>query len=185
MSGYTTTLTLKHFDDILDSIPNADRSLLVVCFGANDSAIEPSIQHVPLEKYSENLKSMIDIIQTKRPTCTILLATPVPVIQEAWDKWSMKNHKTPGYRSWDVVEQYANAVRNVGKEKNVVVADLWQGNEEKWKKEENFTDGLHLSKDGYQIMFDGIKDAIETNVKEFAAADMAWPFEHWATAIKK
>lgn len=59
-SGYQTRWALEMFDEIvLKNSPD----LVVLFFGANDAVVPGVLQHVPLEKYRENLMNMIDTLK--------------------------------------------------------------------------------------------------------------------------
>lgn len=59
-SGYNTKWALKIFDEsVLSLKPN----FVIIFYGANDAAIESSVQYVPLSLYQQNLITFIQRIQ--------------------------------------------------------------------------------------------------------------------------
>eukprot|EP00824_Muranothrix_gubernata_P021371 TRINITY_DN4583_c0_g1_i6.p1 TRINITY_DN4583_c0_g1~~TRINITY_DN4583_c0_g1_i6.p1 ORF type:complete len:236 (+),score=9.61 TRINITY_DN4583_c0_g1_i6:25-708(+) len=63
-----------------------------VCWGANDSALSHSSQHVPLSEYQSNLDLIVRTLQATQPEGDdphrapfVLLLTPPPVIETRWE----------------------------------------------------------------------------------------------------
>ena len=136
--------------------------LLTIWFGANDACIKPSPQHVPLPKFTANLKHLISLVTSPTspyysPDTKILLITPPPVntLQRGADLRSRDPPKELD-REFKVTEAYAQAVRDVGREVGVPVVDVFQAI---WsaagQKEEELAkflgDGLHLNGAGYEV----------------------------------
>ena len=76
------------------------------------------MQHVPLARYTENLKRIIAMVRDKdseqySPETKIILMTPPPVIE------SRTNHRKPS-----VTKTYVEAVMRVGKEEGLPVANV-------------------------------------------------------------
>jgi lysophospholipase L1-like esterase len=136
--------------------------LLTIWFGANDAAIPPSAQHVPLPKFVENLKKLIRMITSPQsprysPDTRIVLITPPPVNTfQLSAEWASRNPPLTLNRDFEVTREYAMAVRDVGFGEGVGVADVWtrlwenSGKDER-RLEEYLRDGLHLNADGYQV----------------------------------
>jgi len=95
----------------------------IIGYGANDSCLPESgysRHHVPLEEYSSNLKSMIQIIQTwsAEKTVAVALLTPPPANTEVL-KGSRDNE--------NVTKLYAEACIHLASEMGVPVVDVWTG----------------------------------------------------------
>lgn len=128
--------------------------LITIWFGANDACALPSPQHVPLERFVVRLLEMIDVVQSPSspyysPETKLILITPPPInaAQRPWDE----------FRKLELSREYANAVKRVGAERHVPVLDIWTAfwaaaNENETALEKFFTDGLHLSGEGYQVL---------------------------------
>ncbi|KAG2147129.1 SGNH hydrolase-type esterase domain-containing protein [Suillus cothurnatus] len=136
--------------------------LLTIWYGANDAALAPSPQHVPIDRYKTNLSHIIQMVKSPTsayysPETRIILITPPPVNTKQWDSTS---------RAFETTRSYAGAVREVGEKENVPVADVWTkifdaaGRSEE-ACEKYLSDGLHLTSDGYNIVFQAIMDIVE------------------------
>lgn len=149
-------------------VPHSDESkfpktrLLTIWFGANDACLPFHFQHVPLEKYADNLRQFIHMVSHPdsawySPETKIILITPPPINSHQW-RANLEARDPPLQmdRQFDVTAAYAQAVRDVGKEKNVLVVDAFQalwdvaGHEEQGLSK-YLSDGLHLTVDGYEV----------------------------------
>jgi lysophospholipase L1-like esterase len=128
----------------------------VIWLGANDAARPPSVQHVPLEQFTINLRKLIHEVTDPdsprySPETRLILATPTPVEETLAAKMLESTERT-----FDVTKEYAMAVRDVGVTESVPVADVWTRIWEESGKEERalgkyLVDGLHLNSAGYQV----------------------------------
>ena len=107
----------------------------LIGYGANDSCLPNgscSRNHVPVDEYGENLKQMIDMIQSW--TCT-KSATETSCAYKSSKSVSVGLLTPPpcdtsikyGSRDNDVTKLYAIQVMKIGKEMGVPVVDLWNG----------------------------------------------------------
>lgn len=136
--------------------------LLTIWLGANDSCIEPSPQHVPLDKFKANLNKFISMIKSPAspyysPTTRIILIAPPPV--NTLQRGAELASRSPPLqldRSFEVTKSYGQAVLDVASTNSVLVVDAWTSLwEAAGKKEEALSlflvDGLHLSEPGYEV----------------------------------
>ncbi len=129
-SGYTTAQELVVLEDLIPSPSCAKVDYLLVLFGANDATLPncPSGQHVPIEKFRENLKKIITHPSIAAHSPTILLVTPPPLNEVALQvDDASKGYPNPTRRQI-VTAQYAQVVRDIAKEfndKDVVLIDFW------------------------------------------------------------
>jgi len=146
--------------------------LLTIWYGANDAAPAPSPQHVPRDRYKENLSYLIQMLKSPTsayysPETRIVLITPPPVNTKQWDL-------PDSPRVFETTKSYAEAVKEVGEKENVPVADIWTpifdgaGRSEEGC-EKYLSDGLHLNGDGYKIVFQAIIDIVERVYPELDA----------------
>ncbi|KAK7014997.1 GDSL Lipase/Acylhydrolase [Favolaschia claudopus] len=134
--------------------------LLVVWFGANDAVLETGSQHVPLPKFIENLKYMVNLVHSAEspyysPTTKILLVTPPPVntYQRAADLGSREPAMALD-REFERTKGYAKGVKEAAAVSKVEVVDVWTAIWKKAGEKEQalsryLSDGLHLNRDGY------------------------------------
>ncbi|CAO2657419.1 Nn.00g035450.m01.CDS01 [Neocucurbitaria sp. VM-36] len=149
-------------------------------FGANDASLPHTTgQHVPLPKFVQNIKRLLQhpVIRA-HANIKVLLITPPPIDEWAFDSWDEPGKSA---RKADVARSYAEAVVQIGKEMQTAVVDLWSAcmTEAGWnhgcgegllpgdRRAEKceglgrlLTDGLHLSGDGYKILYQEMKKTI-------------------------
>ncbi|KAI2522368.1 IAH1 isoform 10, partial [Pan troglodytes] len=100
---------------------------VTIFFGANDSALkdENPKQHIPLEEYAANLKSMVQYLKSVDiPENRVILITPTPLCETAWEEQCIiQGCKLNRLNS--VVGEYANACLQVAQDCGTDVLDLW------------------------------------------------------------
>ncbi|RIA97946.1 SGNH hydrolase-type esterase domain-containing protein [Glomus cerebriforme] len=174
-SGYNTELAKHLLPHLLPKknnlIQNPKVFLLTIFFGANDAAIPPSVQHVTLERYEENLRQMIDIIKNPdspyhSPETRILLITPPPLDEE-----SRKKHSGVCDRKFEITAKYAQTCVDLANKLNVPVLNLWKLFNDKVAStnvtlNDFLSDGVHLSALGNETLFHGLLDTIRENWPE-------------------
>ena len=136
--------------------------LLVIWFGANDAAVPPKQQHVPLERYKANLSKLIWMVSSPESPrysadTRVILLTPPPVNTIQWSvRQASKDPPQQLDRDFEVTRTYAEAAKEVGRQEGVAVVDVWtkfwegagrvEANLKKY-----LTDGLHLNQEGYAV----------------------------------
>lgn len=181
---------------------------LVVLLGANDAALTRAIdnQHVDLAEYEANLKAILTHpnIQAHKPG-KILVVTPPPLDGIRLNEFERLNGQTSTSRQALISAQYSDAARRVAQSvPNAAVVDLWKaimdlavartpgfdpksgvvlGDEAGGQRgylANLLTDGLHLSAEGYRVLFEELRPHIEPpNPRETMEG---WTFPEWRTA---
>lgn len=85
----------------------------------------PTGQHVPLEKFKQNLKDIIGHEAVKPHQPTVILITPPPVDEYALELRDLLKGSTGVTRTAEHTKKYADACRDVGSEMGSTVVDLW------------------------------------------------------------
>jgi lysophospholipase L1-like esterase len=93
---------------------------LTICFGANDAVVSSSPQYVPLERYKQNLRKMIDMVHspsspTYSPETRIILICPSPVDIPLWTARCESENKVMD-KDKESTERYAKACLELGQE---------------------------------------------------------------------
>jgi isoamyl acetate esterase len=117
-AGYNTEWIVTALPYIIpQTLENpSDYVLATVFFGANDGTPSTTLQHVPLDKYKENLASIVAHLRQLNPSIAIVLITPPIVDPTVWTK---------GPRDPTLVKEYARAVIEVASENQTSVLNLW------------------------------------------------------------
>lgn len=94
-----------------------DTDAVTVFFGANDSCLPPSGQHVPLEEYRHNLERTLDYIRAECGSeVPIIILTPPAIDLSLWKSWCLRNEKPESMwttKSNLIVSEYAAAAASV------------------------------------------------------------------------
>lgn len=164
-SGYTT----RWYPTPID-LPS-DTQLVTLLLGSNDAAIH-SVQSVPLEEYSARLEAMINEITS----CTrLLLITPPPV-------------KRPDRNNANTIK-YRNACLTLAQTHDIPCLDTWElfeisNDDNDLIMDLYFCDGLHLSKEGNQKLFQGVVDCINQYYPELNSDYLDPTFPWWSELAK-
>lgn len=164
-SGYNTDWALPILRQLLPTVEQQKQqacsiSLLTIFFGANDASLTFHPQHVPIGRYKSNVKAMVDMVRNPdspfyNPRMRVILITPPPLNEVQWSKHTTEQGGKLN-RSSESAHRYANCTKDVGKELNIPVADLWseimnKSNNEGQDLSNYLLDGLHLNSNGYQV----------------------------------
>ncbi|KAI0328125.1 SGNH hydrolase [Cubamyces sp. BRFM 1775] len=184
-SGYNTNWIIPVFEQCFATqheqqhVPKV--RILTIWFGANDAALPPSPQHVPLEQYQSNLAKLIRTVRSPdsprySPETRIILLTPPPVDPTRWAR-TLEETVEVGLRglfqrTFEVTRQYAEAARDVGARESVPVVDVWTGIWEAAGRDmgrlgEYLYDGLHLNEKGYAVVYDALISSIAEKYPEY------------------
>jgi len=194
LSGYNTDWAIPVLEQCFATQQQQQHApkvrILTVWFGANDACLKPSPQHVPLPKFISNIKQIVNMIQSPKspyysPCTRIILITPPPINEQrrAADLAS-RSVPLPLDRHFDTTKAYAEGVKDVGAEEGVAVVDVWT---ELWKAagedqqglNKFLSDGLHLSKDGYAVMYDTLMKTIHEKYPELHYNNLQYVFARW------
>ncbi|EGO58105.1 hypothetical protein NEUTE1DRAFT_146552 [Neurospora tetrasperma FGSC 2508] len=178
LSGYNTSNALKLLPQIFSppgpGVPKL--AYLFVLLGANDAALPQPVnnQHVPLDKYKQNLVSIITHSNITAHNPKIFLITPPPLDE------LKASEVEPGVRKHRVSASYSEAVRQVAAEHSVGLIDLYKavmdyaisktpgfdrskgnlGDPETGERgylKNLLPDGLHLSSEAYKLLYEAVK----------------------------
>ncbi|KAK0121951.1 hypothetical protein ONS95_010225 [Cadophora gregata] len=210
LSGYNTANVLVILEDLIPSTAVAKVDYLLVLLGSNDSCLpsSPSKQHVPLDKYRENLRTILThhCIMAHGPK--ILLVTPPPVNEVHLQENDFAKGYSALTRVQKVTRQYVDVVRELAaefKDNNVVLIDLWSALMEEGaeltpdyvddgkmigtlEKGDNaglrslLLDGLHLTAAGYKVFLNEVLPFIGPEWAQESEFDPKWVFPHWSVA---
>lgn len=162
-SGYNTDFYLR-----LEDIAVENSVLTLVWFGANDAAL-PGLadhHHVPLERYSANLKLIVEKYRTKN----MMLITPPPVHHGQRLEYQKQRYgdKATGKleRTLETTGLYAEACKSVAQELNIPCLDLYTLMSKEKDIGPYFYDGLHFSGNGHEVVFEYLLKAIGEHFPE-------------------
>ncbi|XP_078502912.1 isoamyl acetate-hydrolyzing esterase 1 homolog isoform X2 [Lissotriton helveticus] len=178
LSGYNSRWAKIVLPRLIGKNSDTENTVAVAIFiGANDSSIkeENPQQHIPLEEYVDNLKTMINYLRTVNITQDkIILITPPPLEESAWEKWCLEKGY-PLNRCNTTVGEYAKACVQVANSCGVDVLDLWTLMQ---KENPDFScylsDGLHLSAMGNEFVATNLWPLLEKKVSSLPIILPLW-----------
>ncbi|KAF2162824.1 hypothetical protein M409DRAFT_68820 [Zasmidium cellare ATCC 36951] len=184
LSGYNTRMALQVLPQVIPPPEQAKLRFVTFLFGSNDARLPntpPDVpqQHVPLEEYKKNMRALVTHpkILAHQGVRRILI-TPPPIDERRCGENDFV-HDIPVRKAKDTAK-YAQAVRELGKELGLQVLDLWTAMIHRAGGKESDSepvgsidvplhevlrsfvrDGLHLSPEGYRVLFDELLALIE------------------------
>lgn len=134
-----------------------------IWWGANDATLPMRTQSIPIEEFKDNLNKFIDMFRSESsphfsPGTTIFLLPPPPISisqrkEDVLAKWGHENLD----RTFERTKQFAEAVREVAEQRQVVFVPLFDnmmaaaGPDPDNGLRQFLSDGLHLTPAGYQV----------------------------------
>ncbi|EGP89416.1 unnamed protein product [Zymoseptoria tritici ST99CH_3D1] len=206
LSGYNSRQALQIVPRALPSPSQARVRFLAIFFGANDARLPDTPggpqQHVPLDEYTANLKSIVNHpVVLAHEGVKLILITPPPVDERmclANDKANDPSYPDVIKRKADITAKYAAAVRDIGREEGIKVIDFWSalilhsggsvedavptGSMElprNVKLQAFLRDGLHLSPAGYRVLFDELMSLIGQEYPEEMPDKLPFVLPRW------
>ena len=189
-SGYNTRvakLILPHLvprvvdDDSVDGAP----TLCTIFFGANDAALPDRTsgkQHVSLEVYVNNLRSMVTYLRKEAGVRRVVLIAPPPVseahrVVHAKEKYGV-DLVLGSERTVEMTGKYAAACKGLAAELGVPCVDLWS----RFVGVEGYgdrllNDGLHLTAEGNGLVAEAVLEVLKglkLDAEEMAADMPSW-----------
>lgn len=155
VGGDTTNTAKARFKkDVLNKSPD----IVLISLGVNDCAIDMA-RYVTLEDYKANMAYFID--ECKKIGAKVIVNIPTPVVDEQY----LTRHESEPFEPYGgpngIVSIYAEACREVAREKNVVFADLNAVFLAIDGYGKYFPDGVHPSDTGYKMYAEAVLDIYE------------------------
>jgi lysophospholipase L1-like esterase len=202
LSGYSTDKALAKLSPVIPP-PNVARiRLFAIFFGANDARLPNTIQapqHVPLKEYKENLRKIVQHEAVRAHDARIMLITPPPIDERICEADDASKGIHQIRRDAKITSEYAQAVRDLSRELNVVCLDLWTafmtragwkdgkpilGSKDVEQREDGLPkflkDGLHLTAEGSKIVYEEFSRVVKDNWDDLVPEKMEFVLPYWA-----
>lgn len=138
--------------------------------GSNDSCLEDPFnnQHVPLDEYKSNLRSIILFLENATlDRKKIILITPPCYYHEKYKNYCKLMGKQFPHKANSETKKYAQACLEVANQEQVDCIDFFKSSTNHCKGSDLFSDGLHLSRDGAQLLYELVCPLVEQKVVQF------------------
>lgn len=156
IGGDTTNTAKSRFKS---AVLNRRPDVVFISLGVNDCAIDME-RYVDLDTYKANMEYFID--ECQKAGARVIVNVPTPVVDEQY----LTRHKSEPFEPYGgpngIVTVYADAARELAKEKGVVYADLnayFQSLDGGYAK--YFPDGVHPNDTGYKMYADVAMEAYQ------------------------
>jgi len=157
--GWNTRRAVQVMDKVFPKDSAVQPSLVIVYFGGNDSidahcsGLGP---HVPLDEYIGNMRKIAEHLKSLSEKTRVLFLS-CPPLNEEMLRNSTSTILSEIVRTNETCRLYSDVCVALCKEMHLKVVDLWHAMQkrEDWKTA-CFTDGLHLSEEGSNIVVEEI-----------------------------
>lgn len=162
-SGYNSDQIRIILPKILSEFSPESVCGVIVMLGSNDSTDpKAEIQHVDLKKFSENITFIADyILNWGISKNKLIFVSPGKIYDEKW-------RRTMGPKAFHfdyLVKDYAIEIIKIAKKKSIMFFDFRQAMEDYGVEyHELLHDGLHLSKQGGDLLFKGLQPILVENI---------------------
>uniref|UniRef100_A0A060TAA6 ARAD1C44242p n=1 Tax=Blastobotrys adeninivorans TaxID=409370 RepID=A0A060TAA6_BLAAD len=187
-SGYNSSWARALIDPILseENAGHAKVKLAVIFYGSNDSATN-DIQHVPIDKYRDNLRYIAS--RALEAGAQVILVGPAPLNET--------NTEFLEDRTTESMKNYGQAAGEIAKELGVGFVDLWHAfirstgwkegephpgkldQQSKYSLDDYFTDGLHYTGKGYKVFYDELKAEIKAKYPQLSPEALPRLLPEW------
>lgn len=155
VGGDTTESAKSRFKkDVINKSPD----VVIISLGINDCAIDMA-RYVTIEDYKANMAYFID--ECHKIGARVIVNIPTPVV----DAQYLTRHESEPFEPYGgpngIVSLYAQACREVAREKNCVTADLNEYFLSLSDYTKYFPDGVHPSDTGYKMYGNVVADIYE------------------------
>jgi len=136
----------------------------MIFFGANDACVPGRAQHVPLGRYIENLKLLCLHPSVVAHGAQVILVTPPPVNEYQMDVTQVEQSYPTIPRTAAHTKKYADACREVARDLDLPLVDLWQAFMSKagWKEGAPLTGSKDVGKNEelQKLLRDGMSSTL-------------------------
>ncbi|KAH7643863.1 isoamyl acetate-hydrolyzing esterase [Dermatophagoides farinae] len=185
-SGYNTRWCRIIMPKIFQQFKAEEIACVTILLGSNDSVPVSSVtgQHVPVDEYRTNMVAMINFLTSIGiDKNKIILIAPPNMHQDSFKRWSIEQNRPIIPETWEKdLVKYVDACRSIATEMNLSLLDLYTVfMAVKNDNDKLFNDGLHLSRDGGQLLYDNLLPLIMERVvritgKPFTDQSMQYPY---------
>ncbi|CRG91873.1 GDSL esterase/lipase At5g62930 [Talaromyces islandicus] len=200
-SGYTTANIRLIYPQFFPPPHVARVRFLLLFVGANDSVVDrTSRHHVSIDDYKANLEHIVNHPVTRLQNPKIILVTPPPICEYQQTQVDKEKGFSFLRRRSENTKKYAEACLDVASRMNLVGVDIWSAfmREAGWEEGQTLEgsleapkneilqrllyDGLHLTANGYRLLYKEVTDAIRQNFPDQTPENLPMIFSGWENA---
>lgn len=185
LSGYNSDQAREAFPLILEHEHTANSKVLLttIFFGTNDAVLGDSPQAVPLDRFEDNIRFLINTALLK--DIKVVVIAPGWHDKENWDaRLTEEDIKSNRHRSTENNKRYADKLVEITKELNVPLVNLYEefakyDAQEGQSYKDLLSDGIHYRGQAYQLLYTGLTKAIKEWYPELQPELLPWKLPPW------
>ena len=160
VDGDNTEDLLQRFElETKHRLDEEEETVFIFAIGINDSQFVHSKNslRIPLERFKDNIKTLINIAKKSSPKIIFIGLTPVDESKTTPIPWNTdKSYKN------EYVRQYDEIIKTTCQENNLLFIEIFEKLRELDYKN-LLEDGLHPNSEGHQKIFEIIKESLIAN----------------------
>jgi len=129
---------------------------MFISIGTNDSRLEDGEPKISEEEYKENVTKILKI--AKELAGKIIVISGAPVIEKVCNPWKSRECDYINER----IKKYGQIMKDCAEKEGVPFIEVFSKLESLDNLEKLYDDGLHPNKEGHLVIFDVIKNFLET-----------------------
>lgn len=188
LAGFNSKWLLQVLPELIDGVEASRVSCVLIFLGANDCAHADcqSSQHVPLAEYQENLKKIVQFLDSKGiKKERVIMVNPPPYYHEQFVATKSDSPTAPR-RSSEAAYEYSLACLKAATEIGVTAVDIHTEFKNDSRGSDLFCDGLHFSPAGAKVLFDTIWPSVGKKIMEYYETDsLDQMFPYWMEIASK
>ncbi|OUM52811.1 hypothetical protein BVG19_g2037 [[Candida] boidinii] len=150
--------------------------------GTNDGRLPDSKLHVPIERYEENLKEMIDLFLEKR--IKLIIVAPGLHFAEKWYDFNPIDKEQKTGTDPKELLKYADVTVKVANEYKLPYINMSQiMTDSGIALDELLCDGIHYTGKGYKLFFDNLLETIKLNYPEYHPDNLRMRLPLWSEVV--
>lgn len=188
LSGYSSKWMSSQFHRLKTELAELGPDqvfMVLILMGTNDSVLPGNPHHVPVEDFKNNLHELVRDVSTLVPSAAVIVVSPPPCSQQLLNDKSSKLSKSGRARSNEAVESYVAAAQDIVSSINlplVKFVNLYDAlTETALPIEKYLTDGVHLSGEGYKVLFIKLVEVLQSLGSRLMTLPMIEP--HFSSKI--
>ncbi|KAI8612332.1 SGNH hydrolase-type esterase domain-containing protein [Chytriomyces sp. MP71] len=171
-AGYNTFWLKSALPSLLQNSPQSKVKLVTLLIGTNDATEPGQLSNVPVDLYEENLREILNIIHKLAPEARVLVLTPPPLGTKYPHNFFSYN-RVKNYRTLctaTVTAMIMDTSSEGWAKDRVALLDIWdvmipgrlhdKSEFDPSTLSSLFSDGVHFSKKGHQVVYEAVKAKI-------------------------
>ena len=166
LEGYNTAMALEVLPRLFSKFYLNNVELFVIFFGHSDSFSPPFPSALSPKEFGANVRAIISFLLGEGlERRKIILITPSWYHEKLTQELLQRIDVPQTKKSFERVKEFSETILQIGASENLAVVDFFSASSKYEPLEELFSDGVHLSQVGAELLFDMLMPIIERKIE--------------------